>query len=585
MIDRTIPIVWVFVKDVNYHQFIHIKQPNNDNPVGNMWNGMNFSSETGREVMEIYVQTPPTSSILGYPRDCEENKGLPPASVFTRRGGYNSRSHRGGRGDFRGGSRGGHAFVQPWRQRNISNNHAPEDESDADQTPTGGAMSGQRQDPSRGGPPPKFDSPTREERPRNQFKPGQLLSVVVDDQGKFEIVHVDSNEQTPTGGDSRGSGLRARGAGAGSDGKRGGLHGARSLGSLHHSFSSTSTVRAQDGTSKQRLHPAASMSNIGHDQGASRRDRVSPLSATWTNIEPEQYNGLLSPEAAYGDSKGNNGAVEGTPGIGEDTPTHRPASHSSRRTGNPSAEGLKDVRPSLNSLKSRFHAVTAEQYSMQAQLDEPGMNDNSVRLLNAKIARILVQKREIQAELAMMGVHPETLSPMRHGSFSSTEPESSPSASAHQISPVRAEDGRRLRSISKLDSPLQLKDASGFDKAPGGSDRVKRHRAKESFGDMSIKKSIKDLVDSPKKSATPLRPALQTSTFFPQNVVSPCERRALSFPVPDCTSNGKPTSPNGYQTSTFSAALTNNSDKDSSTGRPDDVGSRPGAYGGVRLDS
>lgn len=575
----TIPCIWIFVKDVSYHQFIHLKQPNNGNPVGNMWNGMNFPSETGREVLEIYVKSPATSSILGHPR-CQENEGLPPATTYTRRGGFNSRSNRGGRGDFRGGSRGGHATSQHWRQRNASDRRASEADFDADQTPTAGTQSGQRYPVSRNGPPPKFNPPVCDApSPSPLIKPGQLLSVIVNDQGKLELVGVDA-KQTNSSEPAEDGNNSAR---AGRGGMRGVLHGARSLSSLHRSSSSTSTLRAQNDSGTHRLHPAVSMDSIGQVQGqaVSRRGLISPLSATWTNGNSGHHDALRSPEATYGADVGTNGGFGAASGVGADTPTHRPAHHSSRRGENAAVKGLEVARPSLNLLKARFHSIAAEQYSTQAQLDQPEINEINSRVLNAKIARILVEKRELQAELAMMGVHPEMLSPMRHDSFSSTEPESASSSSVHQISPVRAEDGRRLRSISKLDSPLTTKDSGAFDKAPGGSDRIKRHKANDSW-DLQIK-SVAELVDSPKKASTPARPA--TSTFFPDDIISPCERRVLSFPTPRGFDNSnKPASPLGQQSASFPTDLTQVSDKSSSTSGQDDASGAAG-HGGVRLDS
>lgn len=121
-------------------------------------------------------------------------------------------------------------------------------------------------------------------------------------------------------------------------------------------------------------------------------------------------------------------------------------------------------------------------------------------------------------------------------------------------------------------------------RAPGGSDRRKRHKPNESW-DMQIKKSITDLIDSPqKKNSTPARPALETSTFFPENAVSPCERKTLSFPAPGGLNVSKSLSPNGYQGPSIPTA-THGSDQSSSAGGQEDAVPRPGKHGGVRLDS
>ena len=48
---------------------------------------MKFPDETGREVVKLFVQTPSTSSILGYPKNYPEN--------HARRDGMNSAQCRG----------------------------------------------------------------------------------------------------------------------------------------------------------------------------------------------------------------------------------------------------------------------------------------------------------------------------------------------------------------------------------------------------------------------------------------------------------------------------------------------------------
>jgi hypothetical protein len=58
-----------------------------------MWNGMNFASDVGRAVIETYVKTPATSSILGFPRNYHENEHL-----ATERGSGQRRPARSTRG-------------------------------------------------------------------------------------------------------------------------------------------------------------------------------------------------------------------------------------------------------------------------------------------------------------------------------------------------------------------------------------------------------------------------------------------------------------------------------------------------------
>ncbi|KAK4502789.1 hypothetical protein PRZ48_006215 [Zasmidium cellare] len=535
-----IPVVWVFAKDVSYHQFLHIRQPQSSNPVGNMWNGMNFPSDTGRQVMHTYVQAPATSSILGLPRAYRENDGLPPPSIYNQRGGFNPRNHRGGRGTSRAGARGGHAMTQHWRQRDDVGLSAQDAESDADQTPTAATFPDKRFNAARMGPPPKFKSNPREGQTFGSIKQGQKLSVIVNDQGEFEVVGVESIPQGQAGSSLPAGAIKmelpsqtARG------GMKGVVHGARSLGSLHQSFSSTATLRAQNEPATQRIHPAASAGN-----------------------EPGQSGGLQSPEAMFAMSPTGFGFVP-------PTPTHRPSSRASRRADNPGAEEVEVSAANVNALRARFHALAADQYSAQAQLDQPETTEANSRFLITKIARVDSEKRRIQAQLVAMGIHLETTSPTTRNSFSSTEPESESSGSV-DISPVRAEDGRRLRSVSKLDSPFHTMEGGKFDKAPGGSERRKRQEAKKSSE--LQKKSIMDLLDSPKMTATPARrPALNNSALFSEDGISPCERRVLKIPTPRGTGVNESTSPNAFQSSGFPGSA--------------DVSDQDSSNAGARLDS
>lgn len=134
---------WIYAKDVAYQHFAHIKQLHNGHPVGNMWNGMNFPSETGRQVIEQYVVTPSTSSTLGYPKNYPENFGIinPRAndgssetrsSVSQRsRGSFVGRgAPRGGRGMSRGGLN-----VAKWRPQSSDTGSATRKHLEDDPTP------------------------------------------------------------------------------------------------------------------------------------------------------------------------------------------------------------------------------------------------------------------------------------------------------------------------------------------------------------------------------------------------------------------------------------------------------------------
>lgn len=530
---------------------------------------MNFPSATGREVMESYVKAASTSSILGLPRAYRENDGLPHAATANRPGSYNSRSSKCGRAVARGGN---HTMTQQhWRQRNNAGASAVNEGSDADQTPTAGSISGPRVSATCVGQPPRYNSTTREEQPVGSIREGQLRSVVVNDEGKLEV---DAMSANPQGGTNTSPKRQDTTSWTGLIGMRGGFHG-----SLRHSASSTSTLPGPKERGPPRLHPIAFMGNVGSAQGSwlQQRDGLSPLSANWSSFEPGKVNSMRSPEAPTVLSPASLGNFP----TGEGTPTHRPVSRASRRTEDSRADNPEDTDMSVNSLKAKFHGFAAEQYSLQAQSEQPDTTEAQGRVLSAKMARILSEKRMVQAKLNMMGVHLETMSPLARDSFSSTEPESESSESVDQISPVRAQDGRRLRSISKLESPLLTKDGDKFDKAPGGSDRCRRHKPNPS-SDMQ-KRSITDLIDSPKVASTPARLALKTSAFFPETITSPCERRAFKLSTPLDVGVSDSTSSRVFQSPSFPTDVAKASEQTSTAGQGP-AGRAPPEIGGVRLD-
>lgn len=49
-------MVWSYIKNVSFEYFKDIKHTHNEQPIVNMWNGMHFPWDKGREVVEIYVK-------------------------------------------------------------------------------------------------------------------------------------------------------------------------------------------------------------------------------------------------------------------------------------------------------------------------------------------------------------------------------------------------------------------------------------------------------------------------------------------------------------------------------------------------
>ncbi|CAK4034049.1 YTH domain-containing family 3 [Lecanosticta acicola] len=516
------PVTWVFIKDVAYHQFSGIRQPHNHHSVGNMWNGMNFPSDIGRQVIETFVRSPATSSILGFPKNYPANFGLMPAGVdsysgaLARRGGFNPRGARGGRG-FRGSYRGGSYRALGWRDQG---GHY-ESQSDEERTPVP-AKSKLLTDV-------KVEPPKIKSAPPAgvHFAPGELMTVTVDENGKFLFVAVGGEEHKNSVFPPRGDELISSNfteshdsAAAHGGNSQVGVLGKRSFSSLHPSEPSASTLREQG-----RLVATAHYFD--------------------TNPDPNSLYSNASHSSCLDSGSGIRATGPGAYGAGEETPTHRPVPHGGRVSMMVDMQQSALVSPNGSptkplteyQLKAKFHALAAEQYTLQDQLLVVTQSDMNVRLLHAKLARVLAEKREVLAQLSSMGVFGEleTFSSIRHDSFSSADEASSSSPSGYD---VRAKNGRRLRSISKLNSPERQQQAE-FDKAPGGSGRQKGHQESDS-GDWHVKKSITDLLKSPEKEAVPARPAIETSTFFPENLPSSATRNALSFNALDDKAEAKP---------------------------------------------
>lgn len=69
--NSSIPLRWLYVKNVPYTLFSHLKHENGQ-PIANMWCGQVFSHDMGREIIRIYVQAPLIFNILSWPDGCEQ---------------------------------------------------------------------------------------------------------------------------------------------------------------------------------------------------------------------------------------------------------------------------------------------------------------------------------------------------------------------------------------------------------------------------------------------------------------------------------------------------------------------------------
>ncbi|KAI7244036.1 hypothetical protein KC365_g1773 [Hortaea werneckii] len=102
----SIPVTWIYVKNVPYakfHSLAQIAQGRGQQSVTNMWNGMHFESDIGRKVIELYVTAAHFSNILAWPNPTNDNIGPRSSSFDWQTRGQNSnrvphaRAIRGGR--------------------------------------------------------------------------------------------------------------------------------------------------------------------------------------------------------------------------------------------------------------------------------------------------------------------------------------------------------------------------------------------------------------------------------------------------------------------------------------------------------
>lgn len=72
MFCSTIPLTWLYVKNVPYGKFSGLVQKRTGIVVTNMWNGMHFGSEVGRKVIKTFVEAPHFSNVLAWPKTAQE---------------------------------------------------------------------------------------------------------------------------------------------------------------------------------------------------------------------------------------------------------------------------------------------------------------------------------------------------------------------------------------------------------------------------------------------------------------------------------------------------------------------------------
>ncbi|KAK3676055.1 hypothetical protein LTR78_004247 [Recurvomyces mirabilis] len=181
----SIPVTWIYVKNVTFGKFNHLRTGKKDLAVSNTWNGMHLESAVGRQTIQIYAESPHISNILAFtPAQAQEE-----AAKYAQRNlqkqaqaaFYNSSN------DFIGP---GPSDVRNFRnitapQRNVlaSNNWRAQENAFRQATGYGAgiAMPMQPSTPSRNGP-PAFDGAGDV---ANTSTSGGLFTCIVDGHGNY----------------------------------------------------------------------------------------------------------------------------------------------------------------------------------------------------------------------------------------------------------------------------------------------------------------------------------------------------------------------------------------------------------------
>lgn len=451
-------MTWIYAKDVHYTHFGHIRQAHNGHPVGNMWNGMNFPSETGREVIERYVTTSSTSSALGYPRNYYENFNIP--NVRGADGNSDTRSNASyrGRGNFamrgaprggRGMSRGGFNNVPPWHfpaPRVLGPDHEVEDDHTPTATSTGGRFPADRRFLS--GPAvfstdykwasPTFSMDDLKNAPvagNATLLPGEPVTFVMGPDGRLSAVPASADKkpmpaQFNSSGQSSTFGARpsqsTRLAPVNPSSHRGG-RGPGSRGGHH----------APNGRFSQNIHPdtahAARPHRMGHGQSPSvallnqaailAAQQDAQLRDHYPSAPPEQSWDYHSQQMASLGFQNDNYDARMHQDSSDDydelpTPTHRPPPHASRHEPHDDGEEFDEDSDILTyrdvpgwqhnvvrgmghlQLKALFFTLSAEQHILEYRSMKPSITTREREAIMFRMRRAAERKREVADEVS-----------------------------------------------------------------------------------------------------------------------------------------------------------------------------------------
>lgn len=486
------PVTWIYVKDVWYNTFDRIRQPSNDHPVSNMWNGMRFPDETGRDVVRGFVQTPATASILGYPRNYLENFQRRDGSEYGQPRG--APSARGLRGGWRGGSRGG-KNNNSWRENEqLERNGAVLKPQDNDATP---AVAKPRGLDCYAQVPPRCNFPVT-----GAVQPGDVdmaslnensdiistnttnmaraqASLSLAGRGAHNNAMVRSSQpvvQPPLDNCARHESVRLA-QHSDAAGIRSGVT----------TFLPSPAFSRPHGITQSHSHPPAalqhsvSMSALRTQPTVQSKDArvllasgsMNSLPITLSDVpEHRQHTAHRTGSGTHRQLQQNhNGSFpfRETPTCGvppghlqeQDTPTHHPNAPTTRHT---AMHFAIDANANQHRLMARYHSLQAAGYNLQHELRHPNAHSLDRRLVEARLAQNTAEIRVVELELGISSSPSESLSPERYDSFKYEDGSSNSSESAPNLSPLPADDARTPGFLSTVGTPNHI---AGSDLEPG----------------------------------------------------------------------------------------------------------------------
>lgn len=469
-------MTWIYVKDVWYNSFDRIRQPSNDHPVSNMWNGMMFTEETGRDVVRGFVQTPATASILGYPRNYLENFQRRDGSEYGQPRGASSA--RGPRGGWRGGSRGG-KNNNAWRGQNeqLNRSEAVPEPQDNDATPAV-ANPGRLKFPVTGAAQPgDFDMASLNENSdiistnttdmarahaslssagrgaHNNAMVRSSQPVVQpppDNCARHESVHL--AQHSDAAGIRSGVATFLPSPAFGSPHEFTQSH-SRPPAALQHSVSMSAlstqpTVQSKDA---RVLLASGSMNSlpITLSDAPEHRQHSAHRTGGGTHRQLQQNLNGSFPFREFGYLQE------------QDTSIHHPNAPTARNTAMHFAMGA-NAKP--HQLMARYHSLQAAGYNLQYELRHPNSHSLDRRLMEARLAQNTAEIRVVEMELGVSSSPSESLSPERYDSFKYEDGSSNSSESAPNLSSLPADDARTPGFLSTVGTANHI---AGSDLEPG----------------------------------------------------------------------------------------------------------------------